>query len=180
MQSVDLTGNDSDIEEMQDMKLESNAMDEDQSVITWIGKHKFIIHPKKIPKKISPCKSPKSSCKNNEPRWINTKDKSIKWRGIDRGDGKYRLYKTVPHHVPDMIRRRNHRGRLMYSFDKVKLMKIAWKIGVSNPDGFNKKSELNSNRGIQHFIDGWTRTNKPALMSYIWNHLANNNKILTL
>jgi hypothetical protein len=188
MQTVDLTSNnsniDSDIEEMQDMKLESNSMNEEQSAITWIGKHKFIIHPKRIPKKTAERISKETSQKTfqkNEARWTSTKDKFIKWRGIDHRDGKHRLYKIIPGCIRDKIRYRNQNGRVMHSFSKIKLIKIAWKIGVNNPEGFNKKtSTLSANQGLIHFIDGWINTSKPSLAGHIWNHLADNNSIITL
>ena len=113
----------------------------------------------------------------------NTKSRP-QWRGIDRGDDRYRLYQKLPHYFPGKIRRRYRRGRLMESFNQVKLIKIAWKVGVSNPDGFDRSDceflGCPLDEGFEHFVDGWNGTKKLALMNYIWNHLNDSNAITAI
>lgn len=106
-----------------------------------------------------------------------------KWNGIDYGDGKYRLYRYVSPRFRG--KRRNHYvGRLITSFTKDKLLHIAWKIGVSNPDGFSQNDcvflGLNHDEGFEHFKSGWDKTNKIVISNYIWNRLYDNGQVFTL
>jgi hypothetical protein len=113
-----------------------------------------------------------------EAKWINVRKRKevlTSWRGIDRRDGKYRLYKRIPSYCPGKMRNKSLRGRLMNSFTKFKLIKIAWKIGVANPDSFDsndaKLFNLTDEEGFKHFAEGWNNSNKDDIMNYIWNHL---------
>lgn len=94
------------------------------------------------------------------------------WYGIDRGDDRYRLRQNVPYRLS---RKSDHRGRLIDSFSKYKLLRIAWKIGVSNPEGFSKDDAeflgLDDYSGFEHFLSGWEGMRKTQLTNYVWNRL---------
>lgn len=114
-----------------------------------------------------------------QKKWITTSDKSIKWRGIDKRDGRYRLYKRTSKHVN---RRPNKSGKLIDSFSKSKLIKIAWKIGVANPDGFDQNDAKYLRCGLQsgyiHYKNGWMEINKKIIGNYVWNRLYDTDKII--
>lgn len=120
------------------------------------------------------------------PQWTRIKRnrQQLKWKGVDRHDGKYRLYQTVPGYFPGKIRRQHRRGKLMTSFDRIKLIKIAWKTGVANPESFDRSDcdilGLTDKQGFHCFVNGWTGTNKPTLIQYIWNHLYDSDNIITV
>jgi hypothetical protein len=104
-----------------------------------------------------------------------------RWRGLEKGDGQYRLYRTIPQYRPGKIRRHSRKGRLMKSYTTIQLMKIAWKIGVTNPEGFDLESchhwGCEPADGLRFFITGWTGTTKDQLMNHIWNHLYDTDEI---
>lgn len=108
------------------------------------------------------------------PRFI-----SGPWIGLDRCDGKQRLFR----YVPGLTLRRDRfpKGRCMISFSRHKLLRIAWKIGVNNPDGFARDDcnffGLTDGEGFTHFTLGWKETNKIILGNYIWNHLYDNDAV---
>ena len=107
-----------------------------------------------------------------------------KWRGLDRGDDRQRLYQSLPGYYPGKIRRMYRRGRLVTSFPKDKLLRIAWKIGVSNPEGFGKEDcqfiGINGNgQGLEFFLTGWGDATKDIIGNYIWNRLYDTNEIMT-
>ena len=120
----------------------------------------------------------RSSCK-----LVDFSDQKIKgrWRGLDKYDGKKRIYRSIPSYFPRKTRRQYRRGCLMTSFTRYKLLRIAWKLVVSNPEGFDKSDcefvGLNDDEGFKHFVSGWNRTTKDDIISYIWNHLYDTNQI---
>lgn len=77
------------------------------------------------------------------------------------GDGRYRLYQKIPHYFPGKIRRQYRRGRFMSS---VKLLRIAWKVGVVNPDGFDISDcpfwNVTPEQGFELFVIGWENITK--------------------
>lgn len=105
----------------------------------------------------------------------------VHWHGIDRQDGKCRLYRRFPSYFPREIRRSYRRGRLVKSFTKYRLYRIAWSLGVSNPEGFCKADgeifDMSNDESFQLFIRGWGRTGKEKLGNYIWNRLYDLNRI---
>lgn len=120
------------------------------------------------------------------PRWINVRKwketPPMAWRGLDRGDGRYRLYQKIPHYFPGKIRRQYRRGRLMSTFSRVKLLRIAWKVGVVNPDGFDISDcpfwNVTPEKGFEFFVNGWEGTTKETLIQYLWNKLEETDQIL--
>jgi hypothetical protein len=103
------------------------------------------------------------------------------WIALDRCDGKQRLYRCLPSFMSIQSHPLYRRGRLVTSFTRYKLLRIAWKIGVSNPDGFGRDDcdffGLNNQEGFQQFILGWKGINKITLGDYIWNYLYDNDAV---
>lgn len=104
------------------------------------------------------------------------------WKGLDKGDEKKRLYKCLPKYYPVKLRRRYRRGILMSSFPIRKLLKIAWNIGVSNPDGFDKSDMKylgfpDEESALSFFLNGWVNTDKESICNYIWNRLYDTDQI---
>ena len=115
------------------------------------------------------------------PRWITVRKSKevpeLRWMGLDRGDGCYRLYQEGR-----IETKRHQRGRLMTSFSKEKLLRIAWDIGVFNPDSFGKSEcrfwGVTCREGFNMFVTGWERSSKNTIIQYIWNTLEDNDEIL--
>lgn len=109
---------------------------------------------------------------------------SMTWIGLDYGDGNYRLYRCIPYYFPANSKCRYIKGRLMKSFSQYKLLKIAWKIGVANPDGFDISDSyfinINSKVAFDFFVMGWNGIKKKMLIQYIWNKLEETDKILSI
>ncbi len=97
-----------------------------------------------------------------------SKWKSIKWLGINRNDGRYRIYKRES-------RYKHVKGRLISSFTRSKLIKIAWKIGASNLIGMN-----HDYCKFKDYINGWNRSTKSILCQHIWHHLHLNKRVITI
>jgi len=123
---------------------------------------------------------------SDEPKWINIRKWKatpiMSWRGIDCGDGKYRLHQRIPPHTQKKTKHR--RGRLMSSFTKLNLIEISWKLGVPDPNSFDRSDcdflGIPDDQGFQHYLMGWKNTNKKELMNYIWNHLHDIDEIYHL
>jgi len=118
---------------------------------------------------------------NPVPKKTSNKKVRSQWRGLDKYDGKRRLYRSIPSYFPGKIRRRYRRGRLITSFTHYKLLRIAWKLDVSNPEGFDKSDgefmELDDNDGFEHFVNGWNDNTKDDIAIYIWNRLHETDEI---
>ena len=120
------------------------------------------------------------------PQWINVRKwkqtPPLKWMGLDRGDGRYRLYQKMPKHHKRRRSQRHKRGWLMSSFSKEDLLIIAWEIGVFNPDGFGKSDcrfwGVTSKQGFKLFLIGWEPSDKNTIIQYMWNTLEENDEIL--
>lgn len=107
------------------------------------------------------------------------------WRGIDRGDDRKRIYRKLHRYCPGKIRRNHRRGRLISSFPKHKLLRIAWKIGVSNPDGFGREDFQywgidDEEEGFEFFLSGWTDETKDCIENYIWGRLYDTDEIIAV
>lgn len=106
------------------------------------------------------------------------------WKGLDKGDGKYRIYRVLPSCLPATFHAQYSRGVLIQKFTKLKLMRIAWILCVSNPDGFSnldaRMFSMNDLSGFCHFMSGWTTTKKDILIEYIWNHLLDTDSVKKL
>lgn len=104
-----------------------------------------------------------------------TRSTQIIWRGLDKNDGKYRIYQSIPDYLPGKIRRKYRRSKLMSSFTNLQLKRVAWKVGVTNQEGFDISDSkfwgASSAEGFKIFIKGWSNTSKSTLMDYIWNKL---------
>jgi hypothetical protein len=128
--------------------------------------------------------------RSHSPRWINVKRwKNIPfghWRGIDHGDGLFRLYQKPHHRLRDhsLIKQHCKQGRLIQSFNILHLLKIAWMIGVTNFEGFDRTDcnffGITMTRGFQLYLTGWNNINKEILSTYIWNKLEETDCILII
>lgn len=99
--------------------------------------------------------------------------KGPKWYGIDRGDGRYRLYRKLNakrHSVPTTksfpgkITKR--RGKLITSFSRSELIDIAWSVNKSD-------------NTYAKFVSAHENANKRELMSAVWSELNSQSKILS-
>ena len=96
---------------------------------------------------------------------------NIRWRGFDYKDGQRRL---IEQEVGDGIRdkRMKSRGRVITTFQRDTLIKVAWEIGVSNPNGDNiNLFDINLEKGFEIFLDGWRWINRNLIANDIWNRL---------
>jgi len=106
---------------------------------------------------------------------------AMEWYGLLAQDRRPRLYQTVPDCFPRHVRNQNIRGRLLESFTRVKLISIAWKIGVTSPDGFDQSDcgFLNCTlaQGYKLYVHGWIGTRKAVIIRYVWNHLVDTDRV---
>lgn len=125
-------------------------------------------------------KSKKVKLTISNPKIVKLKIKNPKgfyrWRGLDKGDNHLRLYKSK--HFLD---RGNHCGRIISSYTKDELIKVAWKIGVTNPEGFDTEEcdfwEIPHDEVFEIFASGWSRVDKKTVANYIWNRLYDTDAI---
>lgn len=103
--------------------------------------------------------------------------KTHNWRGIETWTDNYRVYKRT-------TKKPHRKGRLLKSFTYSQLLKLAWEIGVSNPEGFSdydsKFLGYDDGDGFNSFISGWYDTNKSDLINYIWNRLYDTDNIICI
>ena len=96
--------------------------------------------------------------------------RGLPWRGLDKNDGQYRIYRV---RSSNLIR--DNKGILLNTLIKSKLVRLAWKLGVSNLDGFNIHDawsfNMTYNEGYQCYIKEWSDIKKTDIISHIWNHL---------
>jgi hypothetical protein len=102
------------------------------------------------------------------------------WDFHDKGDGRLRLRRKT-HTVRRFkdgkiqIRFKKPSQRLISSFSKAKLLKIAWKCDVTNPDGFDRGDAkflgVSDKMGFDFYKTGWCSTKKMIIGRYIWNRL---------
>lgn len=112
--------------------------------------------------------------------WINVRKWKetpyYEWRGLDKGDNIYRLYRKIPYC------RKYRKGVLMTSFKMWKLFRIAWDTNVFNPDGFGISDcpfwGISQNIGYELFLQGWKGITKDKLILHIWNRLEETDRIL--
>ena len=104
-----------------------------------------------------------------------------RWIAFDRCDGRQRLnrYRRLP--VDEQIKFLYPRGRLISNFPRSRLLEIAWKAGVSNPEGFAKSDceffDMAEEDGFALFLRGWASIQKSTLCNYIWNYLYDNHAV---
>lgn len=108
----------------------------------------------------------------------------MEWHGVIRRAGRLCLYQYVPHCFPVIEWNRGSRGRVITSFTRVKLISIAWKLGVANPDGFDRFDcdfyDISLEEGYKHYVPSWRRVSKEHIINYIWNRLHDMDRILDL
>ena len=106
------------------------------------------------------------------------------WKGLDKGDNQYRLYQSLSRNFPRKLRSYNKRGKLMKTFNMHQLLEIAWKTGVTNPDGIDRTDArfwgLSYLQGFEFYLTGWEGVSKTHLMNYIWNRLYDTERIRTI
>ena len=111
-----------------------------------------------------------------------------RWKGIDHGDNRYRL---ITSYISDARlskkskgSKKSSKGRLMNSFNRKRLLRIAWEMGVSNPDGFSRIDceffDVDLNQGFAFFASAWHNMFKQSICNYIWNHLDETDEIIAL
>jgi hypothetical protein len=97
-----------------------------------------------------------------------------KWYGIISNDRRKRVIKRIPQYYPTSPIQ--HRVRLLESFTLDKLIKLAWNIGVTNPEGMNNETfQLEDARDRSTYITfatGWRACPKRVMANYIWNRLV--------
>lgn len=105
----------------------------------------------------------------------------MEWYGLLAHDRRPRLYQSVPNCFPRRVRSQCTKGRLPDSFTRVKLISIAWKVGVTNPDGFDQTDCNSFNitlaEGYKIYVDGWSAIKKERLINYIWNRLEETDRV---
>jgi hypothetical protein len=103
-----------------------------------------------------------------------------KWNFLERGDGRLRLQRTarIIRRFKDgtvHVRFKRSSHRLMASFSRRKLLKIAWKTDVTNPEGFDRGDTrflgVDDDIGFEFYKTGWVSTTKIVIGRYIWNRL---------
>ena len=104
-------------------------------------------------------------------------------KGLDIGDGKYRLIFSKPQFLSYKIRKLHDRGRVITSFSKYELIKLAWKIGVINPYGIRHHEMIGDEYCDEQdyfrcFAVGWKHCTKYDMSIYIWSHLQNTDNII--
>jgi hypothetical protein len=102
------------------------------------------------------------------------------WDFYEKGDGRLRLRRnhlTTRHFKEGKIRVRFKKPsqKLITSFSKAKLLRIAWKCDVTNPDGFDRGDAkflgIEDHVGFNFYKTAWSSTKKQVLGRYIWNRL---------
>lgn len=102
------------------------------------------------------------------------------WDFFEKGDHRLRLRRkaTTTRRFKDgkiRIRFKRPSQRLITSFSKAKLLKIAWKSDVTNPDGFDRNDAkflgVTDDTGFEFYKTGWSLTTKLIIGRYIWNRL---------
>lgn len=102
------------------------------------------------------------------------------WDFFEKGDGRLRLQRKTctTRRFKDgkvHVRFKKPSQRLISSFSRMKLMKIAWKCEVTNPDGFDRGDakflDVSDEVGFEFYKTGWTTTTKTIMGRYIWNRL---------
>lgn len=99
---------------------------------------------------------------------IHNKNKKSEWRGLDKGDGRYRIVK-----IKHSFKNSNNftRGRILKTLSKNKLIKIVWNIGIPIEHRI-------SNLNIDDYIMYWSKLNKKDIVNAIWKHLKVTNNII--
>ncbi len=113
----------------------------------------------------------------------------MRCQAFDKGDGRHRLlfkgqskrsFNPLTHKIH--VHMKSPKCRLINSFSKDRLMKIAWQAGVSNPDGFDRTDAtffgLNNQSAFDWFQTGWDTTSKTILGIYIWNRFHDLDEIV--
>ena len=94
--------------------------------------------------------------------------KKTSWKGLDKQDGKLRLYRHTS-------KKFKENGCEITRFTRNRLLRIAWKLDVVNPDGFARYDsiffELDDNDGFNFFMKGWGGATKQEISKYIWSRL---------
>lgn len=101
---------------------------------------------------------------------IHNKNKKSEWRGLDKGDGRYRIVK-----IKRSFKNSNNftRGRILKTLSKNKLIKIVWNIGIPIPI-----EHRISNLNMDDYIMYWSKLNKKDIVNAIWKYLKVTNNII--
>ncbi|MEO6067395.1 MAG: hypothetical protein ABIQ41_05385 [Gemmatimonadales bacterium] len=116
--------------------------------------------------------SPVSTGKEEKPK--------MEWRGLLDHDRRPRIYQKVPSCFGRRAASQAKRGRVLDSFTRVKLIRIAWKVGVENPQGYTKdncKRFIRSGNYYEKYVDGWKGLQKYRVTQYLWNHMLKTNQV---
>lgn len=102
------------------------------------------------------------------------------WNFLDKGDGRLRLQRKAgtKRYFKDgkvHVRFKKQSRKLIASFSREKLIKIAWKSDVTNPEGFDRDDAkflgVTDDIGFDFYKTGWISTKKIVIGRYIWNRL---------
>lgn len=95
------------------------------------------------------------------------------WEGIVGIDGRLRLVQRGTSV--------SRKGRLAKWFDREKLISIAWKTGVTNPDGFDQSDchyfGVTPRTAYEYYVDGWKGYRKNRIIQFISTKLILDNKV---
>lgn len=98
------------------------------------------------------------------------------WKGIMRQDGRLRLVQEGSYHYGSVSK-----GKLAECFPRPKLISIAWKIGVSNPDGFDQDDceyfGVTPREVYDQYVAGWRGYKKNRILRFILNRLIHTGRL---
>lgn len=115
-------------------------------------------------------------------------NKVSRWRGLDLGDNKRRLYRppcrkfnSDTNTITVKVKPQPKKGELIDSFRKKALIKIAWHLDIPSPKSIDRADGqfLNQNYEdwYQEYYDSWVGASKKDLCDAIWIALGEDNHI---